>query len=148
MTDILSKAIAFILALILMVAAPLTIYTFAEDAKAKRIVMNETLNMIDGVIDTGSLPDSVLSDFYLAASSQGLLVDVIVTRYLKVVVPDGSGGTYSTYVIADNIKKYNKGDTIQVRVYALGYTGTQRILQQIMGVVTDKIDFTLSGVVR
>lgn len=148
MTDFIGKVISTILVFILMILAPLTIWSFASDLEAKRALLNEAENLIDKIEDTGTLNDVQLADFYLGCASHGVIVDARVYRYIKVVNPDGAGGTVTNYVVADNLTLWNKGDVIKVQVEAIDYTGAQKMLMMLMRVFNDKLDFTMSGMVR
>lgn len=148
MNSLMGKIIGTILVFMLMVVAPLTIWTFSEDLTAKRGILNETTNFLDKVTDTGILSDNQIADFYLGCSSYGFVADVQIFRYMKVVSPDGIGGTVVNYVVADNLTTWNKGDVIKVRVTALDYTGAQRLAMELLHLFTDKLDYTLAGMIR
>lgn len=147
MTDFIGKVIGSILAFTLLVLTPLCIWTFSEDLQTKRAVLNEVTNLIDRTTDTGVLSEVQLSDFYLGCASHGAIVDVKVKRYIK-VTNASSGGTVTTYVVADNVNTYNKGDIIQVEVQAIDYSGVQRIMQTLLHLFTSKLSFSLAGMVR
>lgn len=148
MNDFFTKLIGLFLAFFLLVIAPLTNNALAQDLTTKRAVLNEMTNFIDKVTDTRQISDLTLADFYLGCSSHGAVVDVKLDRYIKVVNPDGSGGTYTTYVLSDQITSWNRGDIIKVRVEAIDYTGAQRLMWYFLKLATPKLEFELSGMVR
>lgn len=155
MTDIFSKILGIVLAFILLAFAPLTINSLTSDLTMKRASLNEVTNFINKVTDTERITDVELKDFYLGCASHGVSADVKITRYERivnpdktVVNPDGSYGTTTTYVASTNIQSWNKGDVIQVTFKALDWTGSQRILMQLMKLAQPKFEFTLAGKVR
>jgi hypothetical protein len=148
MSDFLNKLIGVVLAFILLAAAPLIITSLGNDLTMKRSVLNETTNFINKVTDNARISDLDLSNFYLGISAYGVSMDGIVQRYVKVVNPDGNGGTYTTYTASDQLTSWNKGDIIKVTVKAIDYTGSQRIMNRIMHLSPPKYDVTMSGMVR
>ena len=148
MSDFPSKILGLFLAFFLLVVAPLTNYGLSNDLTTKRAVLNEMTNFIDKVTDVSTITEVSLADFYLGCSSHGAIVDVKVDRYIKIVNPDGSGGTYTTYVLSDQLVSWNQGDIVKVRVQAIDYTGAQRMMWYFLKLVTPKLDFELAGMVR
>ncbi|MDX8360769.1 hypothetical protein [Cytobacillus sp. IB215316] len=148
MVDIINKIIGVFLAFALLVAGPLVISTLMSELEMKRSVMNETTNFIDKVTDIGVIDDGDVGDFNLGISSHGTAINATIKRFVRVVNPDGTGGTYTTYTLSDNINTWNKGDIIQVHVEAIDYTGGQRIMHRLLKFAMPKFEFTLSGMVR
>lgn len=148
MNDFFSKLIGLFLAFFLLVIAPITNNSLAQDLTTKRAILNEMTNFVDKVTDSGYVSDQMLSDFYLGCSSHGAIVDVTVRRFIKVVNPDGSGGTYTTYVLSDQVKNWNRGDIVKVKVEAIGYSGAQKLTWYFMKLMTPKLEFELAGMVR
>lgn len=148
MTDILSKLLGVVLAFVLLAVAPLTIHNLSNDLSMKRAVLNEMANFVDKVTDSGKIADVELADFYLATSAFGIPMDVDIKRYVKVVNPDGHGGTYTTYTLGSNIQSWNQGDVIQVTVQAVDYTGSQKVTWQFLKLSQAKFEATLAGMVR
>ena len=140
--------IGLFLAFFLLVIAPLTNNALAQDLTTKRSILNEMTNFVDKVTDSGYVSDAMLSDFYLGCSSHGAIVDVTVQRYIKVVNPDGSGGTYTTYVLSDQINNWNRSDIVKVKVEAIGYTGAQKLMWYFLKLITPKPEFEIAGMVR
>ncbi len=148
MTDIINKMIGVFLAFILLVGAPLIINTMNKDLTMNRGVLNEMTNFINKVTDNKRLNDQDLADFYLALSTYGVTMDAEIKRYMRVVSPDGAGGTRVSYVYHDDITTWNAGDIIQVTVQAVDYTGAQRIQNRLLRLTPPKFNQTLSGMVR
>jgi hypothetical protein len=146
--DIINKVIGVIIAFVILGAGPLINYSETKDTERSRNVLNEMANFINKVSDTGKLTDLELADFYLGVSSHGATMDAKVQRYVKVVNPDGSGGTYTSYTPTDSITKWNKGDMIKVTVTAIEYSGGEKLLQNILGISPAKFDNTLAGMIR
>lgn len=148
MTDIFNKILGVILAFTLLAGGPLVINTMSKDLTLNRSVLNEMTNLIDRVTDNGRLSEEELADFYLGISSYGITMDATVKRYIKVVNPDSASGTYTSYVLSDNLATWNQGDIIKVTVKAIDYTAGQRIQNRILRLTPAKFDQTLSGMVR
>jgi hypothetical protein len=148
MTDLFSKILGIVLAFILLAFAPLTINALTSDLTMKRASINEVTNFINKVTDTGKISDAELADFYLGCTSHGATADIKIKRYVMVVNPDGAGGTYTSYVISEDISNWNKGDVIQITFKAIDWTGAQRILFQLIKIAQSKFEFTLAGKVR
>lgn len=148
MTDIINKIIGVLLAFTLLVGAPLIITSMSKDLTMSRSVLNEMTNLINKVTDNGRLSSQDLSDFYLGISSHGMTMDATIRRYMKVVNPDGNGGTYTIYMISDDLSTWNSGDIIKVTVKAIDYTGAQRIQNRLLRLTPPKFEQTLAGMVR
>lgn len=148
MSDFPGRVVLVILVFIQMVMIPLTIITFTDDLTDKRMLMNEVTNLIDKVTDTGKLTDLQRSDFYLGVSSHGVVCDTEILRYVKVVSPDGHGGTVVSYVVADDTSTWNQGDIVKVSIEAIDYTGAQKLSQMFLHLFVRKVDFSLAGSVR
>ena len=149
MSDILSKILGIILAFVLLAFAPLTINMLTNDLASKRESINEVTNFIDFVTDKRSITDSELKDFYTGCASHGIACDVKIKRYEKVINPNNNmEGTSVSYILNDNIKKWNKGDIIQVSFKAVDQFGSQKILWQLFRLSQPDFEFTLAGKVR
>ncbi|QGQ98786.1 hypothetical protein EHS13_29880 [Paenibacillus psychroresistens] len=148
MTDIFNKILGVLLAFTLLAGGPLVINTMGKDLTMNRSVLNEMTNLINKVSDDARLSPIDLSDFYLGVSSYGITMDATVRRYVKTVNPDGSGGTYTSYVLTDDVSKWNEGDIIKVTVKAIDYTAAQRIQYRLLHLSPPKFDQTLAGMVR
>ncbi len=148
MTDIFNKILGVFLAFILLAGAPLIIRTMGKDLTMERSVLNEMTNLIDKVTDSGLLTKQDLTDFYLGVSSHGVAMDATIQRYMKIVSPDGAGGTYASYVLSDDNRSWAKGDIIKVTVKAIDYTGAQRIQNRLLHITPLRFDQTLAGMVR
>jgi hypothetical protein len=150
MGDILGKLLGLILAFVLLVIAPLSLSVLVEELADRRSIINEVSNIIDEIADTRTLSNSQLADFYTGVSSYGPLVEVTIYRYIRTINPDPevAGGTYTSYVLTENTKTWNQGDLCKVRVRAVGYTGAQRYVMSVFGVMLPEFEFTLAGRVR
>lgn len=148
MSDIFSKILGIVLAFILLAFGPLTVNSLTGDLTMKRASINEVTNFINKVTDSGRTTEAELADFYLGCASHGVVADVTVKRYVKIVNPDGKGGTYTSYVLSTDLSKWNRGDVIQVTFKAIDWTGAQRILWQLLKMAQPKFEFTLAGKVR
>ena len=148
MTDILNKILGVLIAFTILAGGPLILNTMSKDLTMNRSVLNEMTNLIDKVTDNGRLSSTDLSDFYLGISSYGVSMDATVKRYMKVTNPGGAEGTYTSYVLNDDLTTLNAGDIIKVTVKAIDYTGAQRIQNRLLHLNPPKFDQTLAGMVR
>lgn len=150
MGDIFGKVFGALMAFILLFMAPFTWATLSNEMVARRTIMNEMQSFIDQTIDSRKVTDEQLEELYLGVSGLGPIVDTEVKRYVKVVDPDPNtpGGIYTTYVLADDNTKFNQGDKIKLRVKAIGYTGSERLLRSTIGLWLPAIDYTFVGRVR
>jgi len=146
--NFLDKMLGTLIAFTILFLAPITVLTLAQDFNMQRGITNEVTNFIDKVTDSGEITDMDIADFYLGCSSYGAIVDVKINRFIKMVVPDGMGGSTSVYQAADNILDYNKGDMSQVTVKVIDYTGAQRLTFRLLHVFTDKFEITLAEKIR
>lgn len=148
MTDIFNKILGVLLAFVLLVGAPMVINTMSKELTIKRGVLNEMTNFIDKVTDNGRLTETDLADFHLGISAYGIAMDATISRYAKVVNPDGNDGTYTSYIYQKDITQWNTGDIIQVKVQAIDYSAAQRLQNRILRLAPAKFDQTLAGMVR
>lgn len=148
MSDFLNKLIGVVLAFVLLAAGPLINRGLSQDLEMKRSVLNEITNFLDKVSDNGRINDVDVSNYYLALNSYGVAMDAHIERQIKVVNPDGAGGTYATYVVSDDITQYNQGDIVITTVKAIDYTGSQRVINRLMHLSPPKFDVTFSAMVR
>ena len=148
MIDIINKLIAVIIAFMLLILAPLVIHNLSMELTMKRSIMNEMVNVIDKVTDTGRITNEQLEDFYIVCSTYGITTDVIIERYAKEVNPTETGDTYTKYVKKVDNKNYEQGDIIKVSVKAISYTGPQKMAHYILHISQPKFECTLSGMVR
>ncbi|WP_239617486.1 hypothetical protein [Cohnella mopanensis] len=148
MTDIFNKILGVLLAFTILAGGPLVINTMSKDLTMNRSVLNEMTNLIDKVTDNGRLTPEDKEDFYIAISSYGMTMDATIRRYMKVVNPNGTDGTTTTYMLNDDISTWNQGDIIKVTVKAIDYTGAQRLQNQLLRITPAKFDQTMAGMVR
>ncbi|MFD0671952.1 hypothetical protein [Cohnella sp. GCM10027633] len=148
MTDLINKILGVLLAFALLIGGPLVINTMSDDLTMNRSVLNEMTNFIDKITDKGTLSEQDLADFYMGISSYGVSMDATIKRYMKVVNPDGAGGTYASYIYSDDTSAWNAGDILQVTVRAIDYTGAQRLQNRILRMTPSKFDQTLAGMIR
>lgn len=148
MTDIINKILGVLIAFVLLAGGPLVINALNKDLTMNRSVLNEMTNLIDKVTDNGRLSPNDLSDFYISISSHGMAMDATISRYLKVVTPDGANGTIISYMLVDDNTTWNAGDIIKVRVQAIDYSGAQRLQNRLLRLNPPKFDQTLAGMIR
>lgn len=157
--DIVNKLLGLFITFMIMAVGPLVLTARSLDLSMKRATYNEVSNFMDKVADSGQLSDKQLEDFYLAMSSHGATMDVDILRRTKVINPDGKGGTVTSYIPNDviltetetddpTIKRWTKGDIIEVRFKAVSYTGSQRAVSSLTGISEPKFEDRLSKMIR
>lgn len=132
----------------MMVIGPTLRSAQMDSLTQRREIYNEVTNMLDRIVDTGSISDAEIEDFYLGVSSKGLPVDIKIERLIKVVNPDGNGGTYSTYSFSDKIDEWNKGDVCRLTVKQVAESNTARLAFNFTKMYTKPVDITFAGRVR
>lgn len=147
MYGIINKILGVLLCF-LMILAMIANVIVSDQVQARRSIVAEVTNFVDEVTDTGVLDDARLSDLYLGCSAYGPVVDVQVTRYVRIVNPDGVGSVYITYVASEELSTWNKGDLVKVSVQEVGPSGLSGFLYRVFNMSIAPVDFTLSGRVR
>lgn len=149
MTGVISKILGVIL-VFFMALSMVANAVVSEQLQARRSIVSEVTNFIDETTDTGGFDDARLADFYLGCNAYGPLVDVQITRYVKVVNPDpvNAGQTLTTYIVSTDITTWNKGDIIKVSVEEVGPTGFASFLYRMFHISLAPVEFSLSGRVR
>lgn len=158
MSGMMSKIIGLFFAFILCIMAPYSLAVLSDDITARHLVLSECENFVDEVSDTGRLTDDMLSNFYLDVASHGVMLDVTVEKYTRVVENDttSSGKLVTTYMRSEcdpkneigNTVNFSTGDKIVVHVEPVGYSAPQRIVLATIGRVLPDFDYTLPKRVR
>lgn len=149
MSDFVGKAIAIIISFTLCFIGPTAVFVAFNTGFTNQKLINEVQMFVDEVIDTKQISSEQLADFQLGINSYGPIVDVTIKRYVKTIEPEPTkGGTYTTYVMADNVNKYNQGDQVKVTVKTVGYTGLQRLIMSTIGLLSPKFEYTVTARVR
>lgn len=146
--NLMGKIISIVMIFAIIAGGAITSRIYTDSLRSERAILNEVTNFIDKVTDNGRITELDLSNFYLGVASHGVSVDASVKRYLKVVNPNGAGGTYTSYTLADTNVLYNKGDFVQVSVKGIDYTNGQKLMRYFLRMSPSKIDYTLAGRVR
>ena len=149
MNDFVGKVIAILVAFVLCFIGPTAVFVAFNTGFTNQRFINEAQSFADEVIDTRQITSEQLADFQLGLNSYGPIVDVTIKRYVKTVEPDPvNGGTYTTYVLADNTTKYNQGDQVKIELNTVGYTGLQRLVMSTIGLLSPKFEYTITARVR
>lgn len=148
MTGFPSKIIGLVIVFVMLVLGPTLRSVQMDSISQRRELYNEVTNMLDNITDSGQITNQTIEDFYLGVASKGIPVDVQIERYVKVVNPDGQGGTYYTYTYSDEINDWNKGDICKIKVTQLTETNLQKLSYNLSKMYTKPIDFTFAGRVR
>lgn len=158
MTNMTSRIFAVALAFILCVFAPFSLAVMSDNITARFLIINECEDFLDEVADSGRLTDEMLSDFYLDVASHGVMLDVQVEKYVRVVENDvqANGKLVTTYLRSECDPKnetnqtvlFSSGDKIVVHVEPIGYTAAQRIVMSTIGRVLPDFNYTLPKRVR
>lgn len=111
-------------------------------------IHNEARNLVDKIIDTREYTATMEEDISLAMATLNNTFTAKVTREVKVVNPDGKGGTYTTYITTDNNKEYAQGDFVTVTIEQLGVSPWQAISMRLLGINSYRDKVVYSGRVR
>ena len=120
----------------------------ARDARMSRGVLNEMANFIDIVVDSGYISEARLRDFHLAIASYGILANIQIERYSRVLNPAPGGTVQEVYIQTPNIEYFERGDLVSVRINAIEYTTAQRLMGQFLRFSSPSFDESLAGMVR
>lgn len=148
--DVLGSIFSFIMIILMLVITPIYYVGIIQWARSEAVVNIETRNLIDEVIDTRFLIDDTLKDYNLSIAALPMNYVITISRKVKVINPDplNPGSTYTTYVVVDDISKYEQGDFIIVNLEPVGNNLFQIISKSLMGLSIPSNSFTLAGRVR
>ena len=148
--DVLGSIFSFIMIILMLVITPIYYVGIIQWARSEAVVNIETRNLIDEVIDTRFLIDDTLKDYNLSIAALPMNYVITISRKVKVINPDplNPGSTYTTYVVVDDISKYEQGDFIVVNLEPVGNNLFQIISKSLMGLSIPSNSFTLAGRVR
>jgi hypothetical protein len=143
-------ALSMIIMVLMLLVCPLYYIGIIEMARSQEIVLAETRNVIDRVIDTREFTDEMREDYMLALASQSTYYRATITRECKVIDPDpvNPGKTRSSYLIADDTSKYVQGDIITIEVNIVGQNFFQTIARSFLGLAIREDNVRLSARVR
>lgn len=152
MHDIGGKLLGIILAFLLAVVVPFVTITTENEMINRRLIIQDTCNFIDTVIDTREISKGAIAEFTTALASYGSNVSYDITVYRRTVSSvSGSGEDYTITFIPDpnyNAAPLNQGDKIEVHVYTTGNSTTANIAQRLSGVVLGNLDETIVARIR
>ena len=116
--------------------------------EARLAIIDEMSQFIDQVVDSGTLTETQLEDLRMGVNSYGIAVDVEVYHEVKIVNPNGQGGTYTTWTMVDNLARWDQGDKITVHCEALGHSSYQQLLWALTHIGVSSFDKTLTASIR
>lgn len=150
MRNVVGNIIAVMAIFLLVYVTPLYYTGIVEWAKASVEALSYTRDLIDGVIDTRELTDDMLNDYAISMASTAEYYRYEVIRKEKCIMPDPitPGQTYSTYIVVDDISKFNQGDKVIVKVEPAGSNIFQTLSTRLMHMASIKDGFNLVGRVR
>ena len=141
---VLSVIVVFV-GLVIMPLYYISVVQWRNDYEA---IHNEARNLVDRIIDTREYTDLMEQDFNLALASLNNTFTATVTREVRVVNPDGHGGTYTTYISTDDNEEYAQGDFVTVTVEQVGMSTWQSLSLRLLGVNSYRDEVIYSGRVR
>lgn len=145
--DIVGSVLNIIIVFVI-VLCMITLYSLQRDFMRNRKIMNEIVQLIDVVTDSGTLSESRLRDFHLSIAEHGILSEINITRFISVINPAPDGGIQETYIPVPFTNYFNKTDIIQVKVTAVELSTAQRLLGKFFRFPLNSLDITLAGMVR
>lgn len=132
----------------MMVVSPTIHSAQIDNLTQTRKIYNSMTNMLDKICDDGQVTNVEIEDFYLEVASAGLPVDIDITRKVKVINPDGKGGTYYVFTYTDNINNWNKGDACVISVKQIANSASSQLVYNLTHLYTKTIDVQFAGRVR
>ena len=150
MRNLASTVLSVLIAFVLLCIIPIFYVSIIQYARSTVIVLSETRNLIDNVIDTRKLSEDDLADFQIGITSTNAYYNATIMRKVRVVNPDPNnpGKTYTTFVVVDDIYNYNQGDRIIVKVEPIGQSLYQVLARAFLQILVEDESFTLAGRVR
>lgn len=150
MHDLPGKIIGLVIAFALIVVMPFVNTTVEDEMLDRRLIINDVSNFIDEVVDSRNVTDAMLDELNVNLASYGMTVDYEIEHYRRSVNADplSDSDYYVTYVKSDDIRSYEKGDKISVRVYTVGYSATESLAHKITNIFVRDLDETITARVR
>lgn len=150
MHDLPGKIIGLVIAFALIVVMPFVNTTVEDEMLDRRLIINDVSNFIDEVVDSRNVTDAMLDELNVNLASYGMTVDYEIEHYRRSVNADplSDSDYYVTYVKSDDIRSYEKGDKISVRVYTVGYSTTESLAHKITNIFVRDLDETITARVR
>lgn len=143
-----SLILSVIVVFVGLIVMPLYYISVVQWRNDYETIHNEARNLVDKIIDTREYTDVMEEDFNLAIATLNNTFTAKVTREVKVVNPDGAGGTYTTYIVTDDNDEYAQGDFVTVTVEQVGVSPWQALSLRLLGVNSYRDKVVYSGRVR
>lgn len=149
-TSVPGAVFLMVLVVLCLVITPMYYISIIQYAKAEDEMMSDVAIVIDKVIDTRELTEDMIADLNLSLAAKPMNYTLSITRETIVTNPDPAhpGSTYSTYIIADDIHHYRKGDIITIRVEMFGGSMMTQIAEKLLGMRVADYDYQVAGRVR
>lgn len=124
--------IAIVIGIIVMPAYYIGIVQWRND---QEVCIVEARNLVDKIIDTRSFTSEMESDFNIALASMNGTYTAEVTHEIMMVNPDPTnpGGTYTSYVITNDLENWNQGDYVTVTIRPVGLSFLQAVSLKLLG---------------
>lgn len=143
-----SLILSVIVVFVGLIVMPLYYISVVQWRNDYETIHNEARNLVDKIIDTREYTDVMEEDFNLVIATLNNTFTAKVTREVKVVNPDGAGGTYTTYIVTDDNDEYAQGDFVTVTVEQVGVSPWQALSLRLLGVNSYRDKVVYSGRVR
>jgi len=158
MTSFVPKIIGVILALVLLILAPMVCKSNIDEIAIERTTWNALEMYVDIIADKGQLTVSDYTDFVKRVSSKGLAFNITITTSIRRAFPSGADGFEIKYIDNSVIRsieggvttltKFGKGDIVSVEIEAINKTRAQRINQLLFNITTPFKNMKLSKMIR
>lgn len=148
MHGFLSRVVGLILAFLLLVVAPLLNTYGTQEMENRMETLNDVSEFLDKVTDKGEITEDDLNEFYLAAESHGMTLDVKVERLVKTATLLDDGTVSTTYIVADDYHNLNVGDIVKVQLEEISTTPYKKMLNTFLRIENRSYKLDMAKMVK
>lgn len=120
------------------------------------MMLNNTRDFVDEVIDTREITDQMLTDFHMALASGEVVYTANIYREIKKIDPDPTnlgteavaGGTITRWIAVDDISTFTTGDRVIVEVQPVSVGPFEAVANLILRIPANSGKITKCARVR
>lgn len=141
--DVMGTVIIGIMLIICGVILPFSLMGVHTWVRSEDAMMNDCKLLVDQIIDARECTDTMLENINYSASQNPIKYVVRVTRKVQQINPHpiDAGRTVTTYMVVDNISRFDQGDMVIVEAFPIG----ESVLQTIARIFL-RIPFNQNGI--
>lgn len=148
MHGFLSRVVGIILAFLMLVVAPLLNTYGTQEMENRMETLNDVSEFLDKVTDKGEISEDDLNEFYLAAESHGMTLDVKVERLVKTATLLDDGTVSTAYIVAEDYSNLNVGDIVKVELKELSTTPYKKLLNTFLRIEKRTYELDMAKMVK